>query len=110
MYILIFFSRSNSLYPELISSINPGAISFDEGRSLLSLRRLVPSGIAVQGNFSPEKLAYGSIQEIKKEAREMALSVALEKGVIFNLGHGVLPKTPIENVEAFLEAVRLASI
>lgn len=103
---VIFFSRSNSLYPELISSINPGGISFDEGRPMSSLRRLVPKGIAIQGNFSPEKLAYGSIQEIRSEALEMARSVALEDGIIFNLGHGVLPKTPIENVMTFLESVR----
>ena len=67
----------------------------------------MPKGIAIQGNFSPEKLAQSSVFEIKKEAREMALSVASEEGIIFNLGHGVLRKTPIENVMAFLEAVRL---
>lgn len=102
---LLFFSRSNSLYPELISSIKPSGISFDEGKSLQLLREKVPKDIAVQGNFSPHLLATGSIEEIQKEARKMAESVRQEKGIIFNLGHGVLPNTPIDNVHALLEGL-----
>lgn len=103
----IFFSRANSLYPKEISSIYPTAISFDEGKPLHILRKLVPEGIAIQGNFSPQFLASASALEVKKEAHRMAESVKGEKGILFNLGHGVLPATPIENVTAFLEGLRL---
>jgi uroporphyrinogen decarboxylase len=102
---LIFFSRTNSRYPKQIASIHPAAISFDEERPLEQMRKIVPSHIAVQGNFSPERLVKGSIQEIQEEASKMASSVRGEKGVIFNLGHGVLPNTPISHVHAFLEAL-----
>ncbi len=104
---VIFFSRSNSMFPELISSISPHCISFDEGRPLAELRAKVPSHIAVQGNFPPELLLHGTVLEVKEAAFKMVQSVSLEKGIIWNLGHGVLPKTPIENVEAFLEIVRI---
>jgi uroporphyrinogen decarboxylase len=100
---VIFFSRANSLYPELISSFSPHCISFDEGRPLAELRAKVPSHIAVQGNFSQELLLNGSILEVKEAALKMVRSVALEKGIVWNLGHGVLPKTPLENVEALLK-------
>ncbi len=102
---VIFFSRANSMYPELISSIAPQCISFDEGRSLKELRSKVPSSIAVQGNFSPDLLLHGSALEVKESALKMVESVALEHGIIWNLGHGVLPKTPLENVETFLKAL-----
>ena len=104
---LIFFSRSNSQYPESIASIIPSAISFDEGASLASLRKIIPSGIAVQGNYCPRALAEKSAKQVYEEALFMARSVSHEKGVILNLGHGVLPGTPLENVTAFLDAVRL---
>lgn len=106
---LLFFSRVNSFFPELISSISPQGISFDEGKSLVDLRARVPSHIAVQGNFSPELLLKGTSLEVKNVALEMVRSLEGEKGIIWNLGHGVLPKTPLENVMAFLEAVRSSS-
>ncbi|MBM3197905.1 MAG: uroporphyrinogen decarboxylase [Chlamydiae bacterium] len=102
---LLFFSRTNSRYPEQIAAIKPTAISFDEGVSLAELRRRVPSNIAIQGNFSPERLACGSVEDIFVEASMMARSVAGERGVIFNLGHGILPTTPLENVDAFLQGL-----
>ena len=100
---VIFFSRANSLYPELISSFSPDCISFDEGKPLSELRAKVPSHIAIQGNFSPELLLHGTVSEVKEAAFKMVRSVASEKGIIWNLGHGVLPKTPLENVEALLK-------
>lgn len=103
---LIFFSRANSLYPKLISSISPDCISFDEGRPLSELRKIVPPHIAVQGNFPSDLLLNGTVSKVKQEALKMVESLGCEKGVIWNLGHGVLPKTPIENVTAYLEVVR----
>ncbi len=102
---VIFFSRANSSYPELISSFSPHCISFDEGRPLAELRVKVPSHIAVQGNFPQELLLNGSVLEVKEAALKMANSVASENGIIWNLGHGILPKTPLENVETLLAAL-----
>ncbi len=103
---LLFFSRANSLFAEKIASISPTAISFDEGDLLVNLRRRVPSSIAIQGNFSPQLLRDKDPFFIREAALEMVDSVSQENGIIWNLGHGVLPKTPLANVEAFLEAVR----
>lgn len=103
----IFFSKVASCYPKLISSIAPTAISFDEGVELGVLRDLVPEGIAVQGNFCQKMLAFASCDVVYAKAQKMARSVIGKKGVIFNLGHGVLPNTPIENVHAFLEGITI---
>lgn len=102
---LIFFSRNASLYPEEIATLSLQGISFDEGLPLSVLRKKVPEHIAVQGNFSPHLLAAGSSQEVAAGAKALLASVQGSSGVVMNLGHGVLPGTPVENVIAFVETV-----
>jgi uroporphyrinogen decarboxylase len=60
--------------------------------------------IAVQGNLDPVVL-FASPAEIKKRAAEILRRAAGRPGHIFNLGHGVLPETPVENVIALVDAV-----
>lgn len=59
---------------------------------------------AVQGNLDPLVLAYNKELALKK-AREMLTSMQ-GKRYIFNLGHGIIPQTPIENVEALCTLIR----
>jgi uroporphyrinogen decarboxylase len=103
---ILFFSRANSLFIDTISSINFSGISFDEGKSLSEIRSKVPAHIVVQGNFSPTFLLEKSEAEVRKATQEMKTSVQGRDKIIWNLGHGVLPKTPLENVYAFLEELR----
>ncbi len=103
---VLFFSRANSSYVDTIASANFSGISFDEGKPLAELRSKVPSHIVVQGNFSPTFLMEKSTEEVRKATKEMRNSVQGEGKIIWNLGHGVLPKTPLENVYAFLEELR----
>ena len=60
-------------------------------------------GRAVQGNLDPAVLLSGR-RTVEKAARELLGRVAPMKHIV-NLGHGVLPKTPLESVDALLEAV-----
>jgi uroporphyrinogen decarboxylase len=59
----------------------------------------------IQGNLDNYLLAFGSKEEIKKEVVEI-LETYSDKPFIFNLGHGILPQTPIENVELVVDLVR----
>jgi uroporphyrinogen decarboxylase len=43
--------------------------------------------------------------EIRRRAKEILRQAGKRPGHIFNLGHGVLPQTPLENVLALVEAV-----
>jgi uroporphyrinogen decarboxylase len=54
---------------------------------------------AVQGNLDPV-LLFAEWNEIKRRAREILLRASGRPGHIFNLGHGILPETPVENVRA----------
>jgi len=102
---LLFFSRTNSMHAQEIATIRPSAISFDEQLPLALLRDLVPEDIAIQGNFSPSFLAQKTPQEVFQEASLLSTSMQGKRGIIWNLGHGILPMTPLENVDALLEGL-----
>ncbi|HEX5708658.1 MAG TPA: uroporphyrinogen decarboxylase [Pyrinomonadaceae bacterium] len=60
--------------------------------------------VAVMGNFDPV-LLFTTPDIIRAEARRILDRAAGRPGHIFNLGHGILPETPVENVVALVEAV-----
>ncbi len=59
---------------------------------------------AIQGNLDPVVLLSEPV-EIRRCAKEILRQAARRPGHIFNLGHGVLPQTPVENVTALIDAV-----
>lgn len=101
---VIVFCRDSSLRAEPLASLAPSCISFDWHRPMKTLRSIVPASIAVQGNFNPEFLKL-SPSEITRGVKELLAEMQGEKGFIVNLGHGVTPDIPMENVRAFVEAV-----
>jgi uroporphyrinogen decarboxylase len=60
---------------------------------------------AVQGNLDPV-LLFADWKELKSRAEEILRQAAGRAGHIFNLGHGILPETPVENVKALCDFVR----
>jgi uroporphyrinogen decarboxylase len=60
---------------------------------------------AVQGNLDPAVL-FSSIPELRLRVHELLKRTGSRPGHIFNLGHGILPETPVENVKAVVEMVR----
>jgi uroporphyrinogen decarboxylase len=60
--------------------------------------------VGIQGNLDPAALL-ASPKEIRRRVTEILTRVGGRPGHIFNLGHGVLPETPVENVRAMVEAV-----
>ena len=60
--------------------------------------------VAVQGNLDPVAL-FASPQEIRKRVADILRRAGQRPGHIFNLGHGILPETPVSHVIAMVEAV-----
>src|SRR6516162_2649907 len=60
---------------------------------------------AVQGNLDPAVL-FAPISEIRTRVHELLKRTGTRPGHIFNLGHGILPETPVDNVKACVEIVR----
>ncbi len=60
---------------------------------------------AVQGNLDPV-LLFASWKELKERAEEILRLAGGRPGHIFNLGHGILPETPVENVKNLAKLVQ----
>jgi len=94
----------------LVSMAKSGAnvLSVDWNTDLAEARQTLGRKVALQGNVDPSKLL-GPVDEIRRAARE-----AIEKtggaGHILNLGHGILPNTPVESTRAFVEAGKTALV
>ncbi len=60
---------------------------------------------AIQGNLDPVVL-FAPLPELRMRIHELLKRTGSRPGHIFNLGHGILPETPVENVKAAVEIVR----
>jgi len=60
---------------------------------------------AIQGNLDPAVL-FAPLSELRVRVQELLKRTGTKPGHIFNLGHGVLPETPVENVKAVVQLVR----
>jgi uroporphyrinogen decarboxylase len=67
------------------------------------------SGMAVQGNLDPVAL-FAPRPELERRVRAILDQAAGRPGHIFNLGHGILPETPVDNVRAVVEMVHEYSL
>jgi uroporphyrinogen decarboxylase len=74
-------------------------IPLDEGWRLLNSKG------AVQGNLDPVVL-FADWKEIQPRAEDILRRAAGRPGHIFNLGHGILPETPVENVKRLCQFVQ----
>ncbi len=60
---------------------------------------------AIQGNLDPVAL-FAPLSELKVKVHELLRRTGTRPGHIFNLGHGILPETPVDNVRAVVQMVR----
>jgi uroporphyrinogen decarboxylase len=67
--------------------------------------RAVGHGHAVQGNLDPITL-FAPVEVIELRVKEILRAANGRPGHIFNLGHGIVPDTPVENVQAVVRMVR----
>jgi uroporphyrinogen decarboxylase len=79
-------------------------LSVDWRMRLAEVRRRVGSEVALQGNLDPAEM-FGPPERIRRRVAEL-FAETKGKGHIFNLGHGVHPRTPLEGVQAFVQAVK----
>ncbi len=102
---IIAFPRGANLYlPEIAKAPEIDAIGIDYSVDPEWAAREIQPHAAVQGNFDPILLLAGGDQ-LERRAEEIV--EALSGGAhVFNLGHGILPQTPLGHVERLIKAVR----
>lgn len=80
------------------------AIGLDTAAPLKRIAAGLPQGMPVQGNLDPIRLVAGG-PDLDRRVREI-VDALRGRPHIFNLGHGVIPETPIAHVEQALRVVR----
>ncbi len=80
------------------------ALGVDWTCSARNARYLSGGEITLQGNFDPSRL-FSPPAEIKKMVHEMIDAFGKDNYIV-NLGHGILPNIPVENAQAFVDAVK----
>jgi len=105
---VIYFPNGATTLLERIAKVGADVYSIDWRLPLAEARARLRAGgcdqVAVQGNLDPA-LLLGPVERLRRQvARIKAEGEGC--GHVFNLGHGIYPETPVENVEALVRAVR----
>ena len=102
---VILFCRGSSYFYNSLKTLQPAAIGLDWQCDIAAVRREVPCDIALQGNLAPDILL-ADRETVRREATRMLEKMRGDKGYICNLGHGILPTTPVDNVRVLVETVK----
>jgi uroporphyrinogen decarboxylase len=100
----IHFGTGTAALLEAIAETGPDLVSLDWRVRLDEGWRRVGRERGVQGNLDPAVLlAPGEV--VQQRAREVLRRAGGRPGHVFNLGHGVLPETPLENLQLLVDTV-----
>lgn len=102
---LISFCKGSSVFAPLMAEAKPDVISIDWNVDLKDIKARLPQNIAVQGNLDPHIL-YADKHVIKDRIHRLFERMRGEKGFIFNLGHGIMPDIPFDNVKYAVNVVK----
>jgi uroporphyrinogen decarboxylase len=100
----IHFGTDTAALLESIASTGPDVVSLDWRVPLDDGWKRVGHDRGVQGNLDPAVLL-GPADLVRERARDVLRRAGGKPGHIFNLGHGVLPSTPLENLQLLIETV-----
>jgi uroporphyrinogen decarboxylase len=101
---LIHFATSSSTLLELMKRAGGDVIGVDWRVDIGEAWARLGYDVAIQGNLDPVVL-FGPVDLIEKEVKRILDRMDGRPGHIFNLGHGILPNTPVDHVAALIEAV-----
>jgi uroporphyrinogen decarboxylase len=100
---LIHFANGATHLLEMVSEAGGDVIGLDWRCNLGAAWKRVGPDKAVQGNLDPLTL-FGTKEFIRKRTKEILDAAGGKNGHIMNLGHGILPETPIDNAAAFINS------
>jgi uroporphyrinogen decarboxylase len=104
----ILFTKGGN--PWLAAMIASGAdtIGLDWTSDPREARKLSAGRVALQGNLDPVAL-FAPAKQVRAAARSVLDAFGAAPGHVFNLGHGILPGTPIDSAAALVDEVRAYS-
>jgi len=102
---IIHFGTGTSPFLDVFAGAGADVVGVDAHIALNEGWKKIGSGQAVQGNLDPVMLFAGP-ERIREEVAKILTQAGGRAGHIFNLGHGILPGTPEENVKYLVQCVR----
>jgi len=104
----ILFVKGSARNFRSLAQTGADVLSVDWQTDLADARQKLGTGVALQGNVNPSILL-GDEDDVRRAARQ-AIEQTGGVGHILNLGHGILPGTPVANARAFVEAGQTAIV
>jgi uroporphyrinogen decarboxylase len=102
---IIGFPRgAGTMLPRYVEKVVPDAVGLDWMTDKVFARAQIQSRVPVQGNLDPLALVAGGVA--LDRAIDSIMEAFADGPFIFNLGHGIVPETPIAHVEHMLKRVR----
>jgi uroporphyrinogen decarboxylase len=103
---VIYFAKGIAPYLSHFSKLRADVLSIDNDLDLIEVDRITGGKYSLQGNLDPNIL-FLSEGEVRQKTRKLVDTARkLSRPPILNLGHGILPKTPVANAKAFIEEAR----
>ncbi|HVW96572.1 MAG TPA: uroporphyrinogen decarboxylase [Mucilaginibacter sp.] len=102
---VISFCKGSSVFAPLMAEAGPDVVSVDWNADLLDIKKRLPANVAVQGNLDPHVL-YAGKDVIRERIYRLFDRMRGENGFIFNLGHGIMPDIPFDNVKYAVEVIK----
>jgi uroporphyrinogen decarboxylase len=101
---VLHFGTGTAALLELMSEAGGDVIGVDWRVRLDEAWQRVGHDVAVMGNLDPVAL-FASQDALRSQTKRILDQAGGRPGHVFNLGHGILPETPVENVIALVEMV-----
>ena len=105
----IHFGTRTGPFLEAMAEPGPEVVGVDSLIPLDEAWRRIGYHRAIQGNLDPQVLLTGSPDEIVSAVDSVISAAGGRPGHLFNLGHGILPKTPLKNLQLMVDRVHESS-
>ncbi len=101
---VIHFGTNTSGILPLIKACGSDVVGVDWRIEIAEARRILGDDVVLQGNLDPVQL-FAPVEVLKDRAKAILDQMANDPGFIFNLGHGILPTTPVDHVAQLIDFV-----
>jgi uroporphyrinogen decarboxylase len=105
---VIHFGTDTAMLLDVMREAGSDVIGVDWRIPLDDAWRRIGPNVGIQGNLDPVAL-FAPLPEIERRVDDILQRAGNRPGHIFNLGHGILPETPVEHVQAVVDLVHARS-
>lgn len=106
---VIVFCKDCGYAADAIAQTGAQVVGLDWKTDIGDIRHRIGDRVALQGNLDP-MILLSTPERIVRGVKSILQKYGKGPGHIFNLGHGILPDTPVDNVKAFVLAVKEISV